>query len=75
MPKKSLANYANNKYCILLVYNPKGFWTARNPELPGCTADGKTKQKAIASLKLSREVWIKSRLAAGLEVPIPTLLP
>jgi predicted RNase H-like HicB family nuclease len=75
MTTKSIADYAYYKYCILLVYDPDGYWVARNPELPGCTADGKTEQEAIASLKLSREAWIESRLATNQDVPIPTLLP
>lgn len=48
-------------------------WIARNPELPGCTADGKTITEALASLEISRKLWIESSLATGLEVPAPAL--
>ena len=46
-------------------------WIARNPELPGCIADGKTPTEALASLEISRKLWIESSLATGLEVPAP----
>lgn len=65
----------NNHYRVALRYDPEGYWIAEHPELPGCVADGATAQEALASLDVSRELWIASRLAAGLQVPEPGAEP
>jgi predicted HicB family RNase H-like nuclease len=65
----------SQNYRIALQYDPDGFWIAGHPELPGCKADGESPQEALASLELSRQAWIESRLAAGLEVPAPEEAP
>ena len=58
-------------YSIALRWDGED-WIVRNPELPGCIADGKTAKKAMASLKITRKLWIESRLAADLKIPSPT---
>jgi len=50
-------------------------WLASHPDLTGCMADGSTPEEALASLNISRELWIKSRIATGLDVPKPGRLP
>ena len=59
-------------YSIALTWTGED-WIARNPELPGCIADGNTIGKALASLRISRKLWVESRLATGLEIPAPIL--
>ncbi len=66
-----LAYYLNQHYRVTLDYDPEGYWDARNPELPGCRADGATEQEALLSLSISRELWIESRLSVGLFIPEP----
>ena len=61
----------NMNYRVALQYDPDGYWIAEHPELPGCKADGETAQEALASLDISRKLWIESRLATGLDVPKP----
>ena len=63
--------FMSKNYRIVLQYDPDGYWIAEHPELPGCKADGESPQEALASLEISREAWIESRLSAGLEVPEP----
>jgi len=58
-------------YRVALRFDPEGYWVADHPELPGCVADGANAQEALASLEISRELWIESRMAAGLPVPVP----
>ena len=65
----------NKNYRVALQYDPDGYWIAEHPELPGCKADGETAQDALSSLDVSRELWIESRLATGLEVPEPQEAP
>ena len=67
-----LEQYLKMNYSVLLTWDGKD-WIARNPELPGCIADGKTEQKALASLAICRKLWLKSRWATGNKIPLPTL--
>jgi predicted RNase H-like HicB family nuclease len=64
---------SNQNYRVDLQYDSEGYWIAKHPELPGCIADGKNVQKALHSLDISRELWIESRLATGLEIPEPQI--
>jgi antitoxin HicB len=72
---KDAENFMNKNYRVALQYDPDGYWIAEHPELPGCKADGETAQEALSSLDVSRELWIESRLATGLEVPEPQEAP
>lgn len=72
---KETENSMKKNYRVALQYDPNGYWLAEHPELPGCIADGETAQDALSSLDISRELWIDSRLATGLEVPEPQEAP
>jgi predicted RNase H-like HicB family nuclease len=72
---KNAEYYSNLHYRAVQYFDPDGYWIAEHPELPGCKADGVTAQEALASLEISRELWIESSLAAGLEVPEPVEIP
>ena len=65
-----LEQYLKMHYRIVLEWDGEA-WIAKNPELRGCIADGETEEKAVASLKISRELWIECSLANGIEVPLP----
>ena len=41
------------------------------PDLPGCMADGKTIEEAIANAEIIIKEWIEVTLERGLEVPEP----
>ncbi len=75
MPMGDVKYFMNNNYRVALQYDPEGYWIAEHPELPGCKADGETAQEALTSLDVSRELWIESRLASGLDVPEPECTP
>jgi antitoxin HicB len=72
---KEAENFMNKNYRVALQYDPDGYWIAEHPELPGCKADGETAQEALSSLDISRELWIETCLANGLEVPEPQEAP
>jgi predicted RNase H-like HicB family nuclease len=72
---KDAEKFMNKNYRVALQYDPDGYWIAENPELPGCKADGETAQEALSSLEVSRELWIESRMATGLEIPEPQEAP
>jgi antitoxin HicB len=72
---KNTEKSMNKNYRVALQYDPDGYWIAEHPELPGCKADGQSAQEALSSLDVSRELWIESALATGLEVPEPQEAP
>ena len=69
--EKGIEFFMSKNYRASLYYDPDGYWVAEHPELPGCVADGETAQDALSSLDEARELWMESRLATGLEVPVP----
>lgn len=68
---KDLEFFMNKNYRVSLYFDPEGYWVAEHPELPGCIADGETAPEALSSLDITRELWMESRLATGLEIPEP----
>jgi predicted RNase H-like HicB family nuclease len=58
------------KYEIILYWSAEdGAFVAEVPELPGCAADGPTRQEALANAEIVIREWIET--ARGLGRPIP----
>ena len=58
------------KYEIVLYWSDDdSAYIAEVPELPGCMADGKTYQEALANVEIIIHEWIET--AKGLNRPIP----
>ena len=58
------------KYEIILYWSDEdGAFIADVPELPGCAADGATRQEALANAETVIQEWIEA--AQGLGRPIP----
>jgi len=58
------------KYEIILYWSDEdGAFIAEVPELPGCAADGATRQEALANAETVIQEWIET--AQGLGRPIP----
>ena len=58
------------KYEIILYgSDEEGAFLADVPELPGCAADGATRQEALANAETVIEEWMET--AQGLGRPIP----
>jgi predicted RNase H-like HicB family nuclease len=62
------------RYSTALRWDEEG-WIARYPELPGCTASGRTAGKAMAALAVSRKLWIKTSRAPADDPLAKHLLP
>ncbi|MBC8438898.1 MAG: type II toxin-antitoxin system HicB family antitoxin [Deltaproteobacteria bacterium] len=59
-----------NKYEIIIYWSDEdNSFIAEIPELPGCMADGKTYQEAIASAEIIISEWIKTARELGREIP------
>ncbi|MGI8925990.1 MAG: type II toxin-antitoxin system HicB family antitoxin [Tepidiformaceae bacterium] len=48
-----------------------GAFIAEIAELPGCTADGTTQQKALANVTVVAREWMEAARALGREIPEP----
>lgn len=58
------------KYEIILYWSEEDrAYIAEVPELPGCTADGKTYKQALANVETVIDEWIET--AKELKRPIP----
>lgn len=59
--------------CEVIIYwskEDKAF-ISEVPELPGCTADGPTRQKALANVEVVIEEWIETAKELGRSIPEP----
>ena len=60
------------KYEIILYWSDEdGAFIAEVPELPGCAADGPTRQEAIANAEVVISEWLETVRGLGLPVPEP----
>lgn len=66
---------ANRNYLITLSHDTLSdgsiMYLARNPELPGCKAQGRTEVEAVNNLRDARIDYIYFLLEDGLNVPSP----
>ncbi len=70
---KSLKEYLQLPYTVILRKDEDGDYVARVDELPGCSAHGKTRQDALANLEEAQELWITDCLESGQPVPEPAV--
>lgn len=60
------------KYEIILYWSDDGnAFIAEVPELPGCAADGPTRQDAIAAAEIVIAEWIETARELGRPIPEP----
>jgi len=56
-----------------LYQDDEGDWIVEIDDLPGCVADGKTPDEAIANGREAMRSWMESRISAGLDIPEPSV--
>jgi len=66
-----LDHYLALNYHKRLYQDDEGDWIVEIDDLPGCIADGKTPDEAIASSREAMRSWMESRLSSGLDIPEP----
>ena len=57
----------------VIIYWSKGdqSFIAEVPELPGCSADGKTHREALANVEVVIKEWIETATELGRPIPQP----
>ena len=61
-----------SKYEIILYWSePDHAFIAEVPELPGCAADGPTRQEAVANAEVVIQEWIETAKELGRSIPEP----
>ena len=60
------------KYEIILYWSSEDdAFIAEVPELPGCAADGATRQEALANVELVITEWLETARELGRPIPQP----
>jgi predicted RNase H-like HicB family nuclease len=60
------------KYEVIIYWSAEDqTFVAEVPELPGCAADGKTYQAALANLEIVIRQWIDTAKELGRPIPVP----
>lgn len=61
-----------NKYTIEIFYSEEDEgYVAVAPELPGCSAFGETKEKALKEIKIAIDLWLQTAKKEHREIPKP----
>jgi predicted RNase H-like HicB family nuclease len=62
----------STKYEVIIYWSPEDqAFIAEAPELPGCMADGKSHQDALANLEVIIAEWIETARELGRSIPEP----
>ena len=62
----------DSKYEIIIFWSEEDeAYVAEVPELPGCMADGKTYQEAVANAEQIIQQWIETAKELGRPIPKP----
>jgi predicted RNase H-like HicB family nuclease len=57
-------------YSVLLTWSKDdNCWLAKVGQLPGCIADGETRQEAVKNAEIAIQHWIETAKETGREIP------
>ena len=61
-----------HRYEVILYWSAEDkAFIAEVPELPGCAADGATRQEALANVEVVIDEWIETAQGMGRAIPEP----
>lgn len=64
------------KYEIIICWSQEDHaFIAEVPELPGCAADGRTHQRALANVEVTVREWIETAKKVGRPIPVSERRP
>ena len=59
-------------YEIIIYWSEEdGCFIAEVPELPGCMADGETRQQVLSNIETIIDEWLEAATAEGRDIPAP----
>jgi len=62
-------------YSVFIIWSKEDeAFLAQVPELPGCVADGATREEALANATIAAQSWIETAQEVGREIPEPHTL-
>jgi predicted RNase H-like HicB family nuclease len=63
-------------YHINIFYSEEdGGYIADIPDLPGCSAFGRTPEEALAEVQVAKQAWLESARMEGKPIPEPRYRP
>ena len=63
---------SDSRYEVILYWSKRdSAYVAMVPELPGCAADGETRQEALAAVEVIIAEWIETAKELGRPIPEP----
>lgn len=68
-----LDHYLALNYHKRLYQDDQCDWIVEIDDLPGCMADGKTPDEAVANSREAMRSWMESRISSGLDIPEPSI--
>ena len=61
-----------NRYEIIIYWSTEdNCYISEVPELPGCMADGKTREEVLKNTEIIINEWIETAKEEGREIPVP----
>ena len=61
-----------NKYAVEIFYSEEDEgYIAVAPELPGCSAFGKTEESALREIRMAMDLWLETAKKMGRAIPKP----
>ena len=61
-----------NRYEVVIYWNSdEETFVAEVPELPGCAAEGQTREAAVVNVEAVIQDWLESAREAGRQIPEP----
>jgi predicted RNase H-like HicB family nuclease len=62
----------NLRYRVVISWSDEDdAFIAEVPELPGCAADGRTYQEAVANVEIVMREWLKTARDLKRQIPVP----
>jgi antitoxin HicB len=69
---RTLADYLNLSYPIVLHADPDGGYVAEIKDLPGFLTQGERIEETMKNINEARELWIETVFELGKSIPLPS---
>jgi antitoxin HicB len=69
---RTLTDYLNLNYPIVIHADPEGGFVAEIKDLPGCLTQGETIEETMKNINEARELWLETVFELGKHIPLPS---